>query len=77
MRWLAITYAPTMAFGTVALLPCGVDDLGLPFGIQIAGPAGADRKVLEVALALERVLAADPVTARPMLDLARLEGARR
>jgi Asp-tRNA(Asn)/Glu-tRNA(Gln) amidotransferase A subunit family amidase len=77
MRWLAITYAPTMALGTVALLPCGVDDLGLPFGIQIAGPAGADRKVLEVALALERVLAADPVTARPLPDLAKLEGARR
>ncbi len=77
MRWLAITYAPTMAFGTVAVLPCGVDDMGLPFGIQIAGPAGADRKVLGIARALETVLAADPATARPLPDLATLEGGRK
>jgi Asp-tRNA(Asn)/Glu-tRNA(Gln) amidotransferase A subunit family amidase len=76
MRWLAITYAPTMAMAAGAVLPCGVDDLGLPFGIQILGPRGADRKLLEIARALEPVLAADPATARPVPDLAKLEGIR-
>ena len=73
MRWLAITYAPTMAFGTGVALPCGVDAHGLPFGIQVLGPRGGDRKVLEIARALEAVLAADPETARPLPDLRKLE----
>lgn len=73
MRWLAIAYAPTMAFGIAAVIPCGTDRHGLPFGIQVAGPKGADRKVLEIARALEAALAADPETARPLPDLAKLE----
>jgi Asp-tRNA(Asn)/Glu-tRNA(Gln) amidotransferase A subunit family amidase len=73
MRWLAIAYAPTMAFGIAAVIPCGLDRSGLPFGIQVAGPKGADRKVLEIARALEAALAADPETARPVPDLAKLE----
>lgn len=73
MRWLAISYVPTMAFGIAAVLPCGTDRLGLPFGVQVAGPKGADRKVLEIARALEAVLAADPDTARPVPDLTKLE----
>ena len=72
MRWLAITYGLTMALPCVVCLPCGVDHLGMPFGIQVAGPNGADARVLEVAHALEQVLAADPETARPLPDLSRL-----
>jgi len=77
MRWLALSYAPTMAMAAGAVLPCGVADLGLPFGIQILGPRGADRKILEIARALEQVLAADPATARPLPDLAKLGGVKR
>jgi amidase len=76
MRWLALTYAPTMAMGIGALLPCGVDDLGLPFGLQILGPRDGDRKILEIARALERVLAVNPDTARPLPDPVKLEGTR-
>ena len=65
MRWLAISYAPTMALACAAALPCGVDHVGMPFGIQVIGPNGADARVLEVAHALEQVLAADKDTARP------------
>jgi Asp-tRNA(Asn)/Glu-tRNA(Gln) amidotransferase A subunit family amidase len=72
MRWLAITYAPTMALACSAVLPCGVDQHGLPFGIQVIGRNGADAFVLEVAHALEGVLAADKETARPVPDLGRL-----
>ena len=66
MRWLAITYVPTLALCCGVALPCGVDHLGMPFGIQVLGPNGADRKVLEVARALEEVLAANPETRRPV-----------
>ncbi len=72
MRWLGLTYMPTMATACGAVLPCGVDDQGMPFGIQVLGPPGADRFVLEVASALEAVLAADPATARPIPDLSKL-----
>lgn len=75
MRWLAITYGLTMAIPCVCCLPCGVDPLGMPFGIQVVGPNGADTMVLEVAHSLERVLADNPETARPLPDLASLEAA--
>jgi amidase len=71
MRWLAITYAPTMALACSAVLPCGVDQHGLPFGIQVIGRNGGDAFVLEVAHALEQVLAGNKETARPAPDLAR------
>jgi Asp-tRNA(Asn)/Glu-tRNA(Gln) amidotransferase A subunit family amidase len=74
MRWLALAYAPTSALCCAAALPCGVDHLGMPFGIQVIGPNGADALVLEVAHALEQVLARDPQTARPVPDLSRLAG---
>ena len=69
MRWLAITYAPTMALCCAAAIPCGVDYAGLPFGLQVIGPNGRDALVLEAAHALEQVLAADKETARPLPPL--------
>jgi len=72
MRWLAITYALTTAIPTSAVIPCGVDHHGLPFGIQIVGPNGSDALVLEVAHALEQVLADNRETARPIPDLSKL-----
>jgi len=72
MRWLGLAYALTTALPAVAVIPCGVDHLGMPFGIQVAGPNGSDAMVLEVAHALEQVLATYPETARPIPDLAKL-----
>jgi Asp-tRNA(Asn)/Glu-tRNA(Gln) amidotransferase A subunit family amidase len=69
MRWLAITYAPTTALCCAAAIPCGLDHAGMPFGIQVIGPNGADARVLEAAHALEQVLAADKATARPVPPL--------
>ena len=71
MRWLAITYAPTMALACAAAIPCGLDHAGMPFGIQVIGPPGSDARVLEVAHALEEVLARSKETARPVPDLAK------
>ncbi len=74
MRWLAMTYALTMALPSALCLPCGVDHLGMPFGIQIVGPIGSDAFVLEVAFALEQALAGIPETARPIADIGKLAG---
>jgi Asp-tRNA(Asn)/Glu-tRNA(Gln) amidotransferase A subunit family amidase len=70
MRWLAISYAPTMALCCAAAIPCGLDHKGMPFGIQVIGPKGRDRTVLEVALALETVFAGEAATRRPVPPLA-------
>jgi len=72
MRWLTLAYAPTMAMCCAAVIPCGVDHTGMPFGLQIIGRRGQDATVLEIANALEAVLAESSLTARPVPDLARL-----
>lgn len=72
MRWLAMTYALTMALPSACCIPCGVDHLGMPFGIQVVGPIGSDAFVLEVAYALEKALAENKETARPEPKLKKL-----
>ncbi len=72
MRWLALAYAPTMALCCACSIPCGRDDKGLPFGIQVVGRRGTDLLVLQVAAALEEVFAGDPETARPVPERAKL-----
>lgn len=69
MRWLAIVYAPTTVLCCSCVIPCGVDHLGMPFGIQIVGPNGSDAKVLAVAHALEGLLESSPETRRPVADI--------
>ena len=69
MRWLALSYALTMALPAAASLPCGVDQHGMPFGIQVVGPRGSDARVLAVSLALEQAMASNSATARPLPSL--------
>lgn len=75
-HWLALAYAVTTVGHPAISLPVGLDDLGMPFGLQITGPRGGDAKVLAVAAALERMLAADARTARPKPDIAKLASMR-
>ena len=74
-HWLALAYAVTLAGHPAVSLPVGRDRNGMPFGLQIVGPRGGDAYVLSVAAALERILAADERTARPVPDLAALRSA--
>lgn len=69
MTWLALVYAPTKSLCCSCVIPCGVDHMGMPFGIQIVGPNGADARVLSVASALEQLFARDPSTCRPVPNL--------
>ncbi len=73
MRWLAITYGITMTTHPVALLPCGRDGRGLPFGIQVVGRYRGDAQLLRIAHSLERAMAAEPELARPLPDLEKLK----
>ncbi len=74
-HWLALAYAVTLTGHPALSLPVGLDHAGMPFGLQIVGPRGGDALVLSVAAELERLLAGDPRTARPVPDLARLRAA--
>ena len=74
-HWLALAYAVTLAGHPAVSLPVGRDRHGMPFGLQIIGPRGGDAYVLAVATALEEALSGDPLTARPMPDIAMLKSA--
>ncbi len=74
-HWLALAYAVTIVGHPAISLPVGRDRDGMPFGLQIVGPRGGDAKVLAVAAALESHLAGDPLTARPVPDIAALKAA--
>ncbi|HZO30201.1 MAG TPA: amidase family protein [Chloroflexota bacterium] len=71
-HWLALTYGITLTGHPAVSLPCGVDEQGMPFGLQIVGPHKRDAFTLGVAHALERALARHPELSRPLPDLARL-----
>ena len=54
-RWMEVVIGGTLAGIPVANVPVGFDDRGRPMGMQLMGRFGADRRVLELALAYERV----------------------
>lgn len=74
-HWLALAYAVSMVGHPAVSLPVGLDRNGMPFGLQIVGRRGGDAQVLAVAAAIERLLAGDPRTARPVPDIAALAAA--
>mgnify|MGYP002820165084 CR=1 FL=1 len=55
MQWTPFTYPFNLTGQPAASIPCGFDRDGLPVGLQIVGPVGADALVLRVARAFERV----------------------
>ena len=69
MRWLALSYGLTMTLPSVCSLPVGLDEKGMPFGMQIVGPNGSDHFVLRVAFALESLLSSYPELKRPTPNL--------
>ncbi len=75
MAWLNLTAAITVVGHPVTALPCGLDEAGLPFGIQVIGPMYADHEVLSAAHALEQHNAANPFLARPRPPLLKADDA--
>jgi len=75
-HWLALTYFVTLATNPSVALPCGVDDHGMPFGLQVVGRFGGDIELLDAAAALERAFAGIAGLSRPVPDLAALSTPR-
>lgn len=68
-RWLALCYRGSLAGGPSITLPCGRDQLGMPFGLQMLGPVRGDDGLLAAAKALETLFAGSAETARPVADM--------
>ena len=71
-HWLALTYVITLVTNPAISLPCGVDEHGMPFGLQVIGRFRGDRDLLDTATAMEQAFARIPQLARPRPDLAKL-----
>lgn len=75
-QWLALTYVVTLATNPALSLPCGTDEQGMPFGLQLIGRLHGDAQLLAAAQALEQAFAAAPALARPRPDMAALRQPR-
>lgn len=75
-HWLGLTYVVTLSTHPALSLPCGVDEQGLPFGLQLIGRAQGDAALLSAALALELATADQASLGRVRPDLARLHTPR-
>lgn len=72
-HWLGLTYVVTLATNPTISLPCGTDEHGMPFGLQISGKLYSDGQLLSVAHALEQAFIDDPLMSRPKPDMKALE----
>lgn len=52
-RWMEVVIGGSLAGVPIASVPVGFDDRGRPMGMQLIGPFGDDRAVLELAMAYE------------------------
>ncbi|MEO7762316.1 MAG: amidase family protein [Casimicrobiaceae bacterium] len=75
-HWLALTYVVTLVTNPAISLPCGVDDHGMPFGLQVVGRFGGDIELLDAAAAMERAFAGISGLGRPIPDIAKLVTSR-
>jgi amidase len=75
-HWLALTYVVTLATHPALSLPCGRDEHGMPFGLQVIGRLRGDAALLGTAQALERAFDAVPALRRPRPDLEALRAPR-
>ncbi|SMF16527.1 Asp-tRNAAsn/Glu-tRNAGln amidotransferase A subunit [Tistlia consotensis] len=75
IAWVAITYGLSLTGHPVLCLPCGLDENGLPFGLQIVGRRRQEGRLLAIGAALERAFRDIPGCAAPKPDLARLAAA--
>lgn len=75
-HWMALAYAATLATNPALSLPCGVDEHGMPFGLQMIGRLRGDWALMGAAAALEAAFASDARLARPKPNLGALQAAR-
>lgn len=71
-HWLALTYFVTLATNPSVSLPCGTDEHGMPFGLQVTGRFRGDRELMDAVEAMEWAFARIPGLGRPKPDLGKL-----
>lgn len=64
-RWMEVVIGGSLAGNPVVNVPAGFDGQGRPMGMQFMGRFGEDQRVLEFALAYERIT--DHLARRPVL----------
>jgi amidase len=72
-HWLALTYVVTLSTHPALALPTGLDEAGMPFGLQLVAGLYEDGRLMAIGSALEFVLNANPETARPTPCMQRLQ----
>jgi amidase len=75
-QWLSLTYVVTLATNPALALPSGVDEAGMPFGLQLLGRLNGDAALLGAAKAMEQVFAGSTALRRARPDSAALCQAR-
>jgi amidase len=73
-HWLALTYYISLVSNPSLSLPCGVDDHGMPFGLQVIGRFRGDIELLNAAAAMEQAFAAIAELQRPRPGITKLRG---
>jgi amidase len=74
-HWLALTYFITLVTNPAISLPCGRDQNGMPFGLQVTGRFRGDLEVLDAAEAMEDAFTRIAGLGRPRPDLGKPDGA--
>ena len=67
--WVRMTYGITLINHPAISIPCGLDERGLPFGLQIVAGRGKDAFLLQAAMALETVLPPRPRPQRALSEI--------
>lgn len=75
-HWLGLTYVVTLATNPALSLPCGCDEHGMPFGLQMLGRLRGDAELLSAAQALEQAFGDSNTLRRPRPDLGALRTPR-
>lgn len=68
-HWLGLTYTVTLATNPAISLPCGTDEHGMPFGLQVIGPLFGDGQLIAAAHAIENAFSSDALLRRPVPDV--------
>ena len=72
-HWLALTWYITLATNPTVSLPCGQDDSGMPFGLQVVGRFRGDGELLDASAALEAAFDRSDELRRPIADIETLK----
>lgn len=75
-HWLSVAWYITLTTNPAVSLPCGTDEFGMPFGLQVIGRFRGDAELFDIATAIEAASAGDRELMRPLPDLTKLDQAR-